>query len=155
MSDTVPMTLSGYAKLQREIAALEDKRPVIKKAIQEAREKGDLRENADYHASREELGMLNAKVAFLSDKIARAHVIESVGSVDGKAVFGNTVKFKRVLDGKEMTRILVGEGEQDHTSGKILCTSPIGKAIVGHSVGEIVTAELPKGNVELEILEIT
>ncbi len=154
MSAQVPMTQEGYDKIKAQIDELENRRPGIKQAIEEAREKGDLRENADYHAAREELGMLNAKISLLNTKLANALIVKPDSLPEGKVCLFKTVRFKRVKDGKEMERTLVGEGEADPTTGKILASSPIGQALIGNEVGDKVTAHLPAGPMELEILEI-
>lgn len=154
MSAQVPMTQEGYEKIKNEVDELESRRPGIKNAIEEAREKGDLRENADYHAAREELGMLNAKISMLNTKLANAIIVDPSQFQDGKVGLFKTVTFKRVKDGKEMKRTLVGEGEADTATGKILATSPVGKALIGAEIGDVVVAELPAGPVELEILGI-
>ncbi len=155
MSAQFPMTQEGYEMIKKEIDDLENRRPDIKKAIEEAREKGDLRENADYHAAREELGMLNAKISMLNTKLANALIVDPSQVEDGKVGLFKTISFKRLKDGKEMQRTLVGEGEADPASGKILVTSPIGKALIGSKVGDVVTAELPAGPMELEIIAIS
>jgi transcription elongation factor GreA len=155
MTASIPMTPEGYAKLKTEANELEKRRPGIKEAIETAREKGDLRENADYHAAREELGMLNARVESIHGKLANAVVVDPSKAPEGKAVLGSTVTIKRVADGKELTRTLVGEGEADVASGKILTTSPVGKALISHEEGDVVTVELPKGPSEFEILSIS
>lgn len=155
MSSQVPMTQEGYEKIKGEIDELENRRPSIKQAIEEAREKGDLRENADYHAAREELGMLNAKISLLNTKLAGAIIVKPEDIPEGKVSLFKTVTFKRVKDGKSMQRTLVGEGEADPSSGKILASSPIGQALIGHEVGDVVTATLPAGPMELEITEIS
>lgn len=152
--EAVPMTEQGMAKLKADMVELEKKRPAIKKAIEEAREKGDLRENADYHASREELAMLNAKIAQLNGLLANAVIIDPAKAPKGKVVMGSTVTFVRLSDGKPMVRTIVGAGQADPASGKILATSPLAKAMVGHSAGETVTAELPGGNLDLRIDKI-
>ena len=154
MSAQVPMTQEGYEKIKHEVDELENRRPGIKKAIEEAREKGDLRENADYHAAREELGMLNAKISMLNTKLANAIIVDPSQFEDGKVGLFKTVAFKRLKDGREMKRTLVGEGEADTASGKILVTSPVGKALIGAKVGDVVIAELPAGPMELEVLTI-
>ncbi len=152
--DSIPMTQEGYEKIRREIAELERQRPEIKRQIAEAREKGDLRENADYHAAREALGMLDAKIGQLNTKLARASIVDPSQLDQDKVTLFRTVTFRRLKDGKELKRTLVGEGESDPTKGKILATSPIGKAMVGKEVGDVVTAELPTGPTEFEILKI-
>ena len=153
-SDAVPMTEEGMAKIKAEMAELERKRPEIKKAIEEAREKGDLRENADYHAAREELGMLNARIAQLNGLLANAVIIDPSKAPKDKVVLGTTVTFTRIKDKKQMVRTIVGAGQADPTAGKILVTSPLAKSMVGHGPGETVMAELPAGNMEIRIDKI-
>ncbi len=152
--EVVPMTEEGMAKVKAEMAELERKRPDIKKAIEEAREKGDLRENADYHAAREELAMLNAKIAQLNGMLANAVIIDPSKAPKGKVVMGSTVTFTRLKDNKSMVRTIVGAGQADPTSGRILSTSPLARSMVGHIVGDVVTAELPAGAMELRIDKI-
>lgn len=154
MPEAIPMTQEGYDKLQREIAELEKRRPGIKQQIQEAREKGDLRENADYHAAREELAMLEAKLAYLRGQLANAVIVDPSKIPTDRVTLGHTVVFQRLDDGKTLTRTLVGAGQADAASGKILPTSPIGKALIGAAVGDTVVAELPSGPIKLRILEI-
>ncbi len=154
MAESVPMTEEGAAKIRKDIATQERRRPAIKAAIATAREKGDIKENADYHASREELAMLNAKVAQLQGLLANATIIDPSKAPKGKIVLGNTVTVKRLTDGREITRALVGKGQEDTAAGKILTTSPIGKALIGASAGDVVTAELPAGPTRFEILKI-
>lgn len=154
MSDSVPMTEEGMAKIQADINRLEKRRPEIKKAIKLAREKGDLKENADYHAAREELGMLNARIAQFGGMLANAVIVDTSDVPEGMVVLGRTVTFKRIKDGKEITRTLVGAGQADPASGKILTTSPIGEALIGHEVGDVVTAELPGGEMDFEVLSV-
>ncbi|MDR3077870.1 MAG: transcription elongation factor GreA [Planctomycetota bacterium] len=150
-NDAVPMTEEGMAKIKAEMTELERKRPGIKKAIEEAREKGDLRENADYHAAREELAMLNARIAQLNGLLVNAILIDPAKAPKDKVVLGCTVTFTRLNDGKSLVRTIVGAGQADPASGKILVTSPLAKAMVGHGVGSTVTAELPNGNQDLRI----
>lgn len=154
MSASTPMTPEGYAKLKAEVEELERARPAIKEAIKHAREKGDLRENADYHGAREELGMLNARIEGIYGKLANAMVVDLSKAPEGRVVLGSTVKIKRVSDGQELTRTLVGEGEADVASGKILSTSPVGSALINHEVGDVVTVTLPKGPEEFKIISI-
>ncbi|MCC8190611.1 MAG: transcription elongation factor GreA [Planctomycetes bacterium] len=153
-SDAVPMTEEGMAKIKAEMAELERKRPDIKTAIEEAREKGDLRENADYHAAREELAMLNARIAQLNGMLANAVIIDPAKAPKDKVVLGCTVTFTRLKDGQTMVRTVVGAGQADPASGKILVTSPLAKCMVGHGPGETVTAELPAGSMDLRIDKI-
>ncbi len=154
MTEPIPMTEEGMAKIRIEMDELEKQRPGIKHQIEVAREKGDLSENADYHAAREELAMLDAKLGQLAGMLANAVLVDPSKAPKGQVVLGHTVTFKRLKDGKEMTRTLVGQGQQDPTAGRILTTSPVGKALVGAKVGDKVTAELPAGPMELEVLKI-
>lgn len=152
--ESVPMTEEGMAAIKREMAELEARRPGIKKAIEEAREKGDLRENADYHAAREDLGMLNARIAQLNGLLAHAVLIDPSKAPADKVVMGATVVVRRVKDGVEMERTIVGAGQADPMAGRILATSPLARALVGSGVGTRVLAELPGGKTEFEILSI-
>lgn len=153
MSEMIPMTEQGMAKLREEMAELERRRPAIKEAIELAREKGDLRENADYHAAREELGMLEARIAQVNGQLANAVLIDPSKAPKDKVVMGHTVTIRRLKDGREITRTIVGAGQADPKAGKILTSSPIAKAVIGHGAGETVVAELPAGPAEFEILK--
>lgn len=154
MSDAIPMTEEGMAKLKIEMKELQDLIPGIKEAIATAREKGDLRENADYHAAREELGMVNAKIAHINGMLANAVLIDPSKAPTDKVVMGHTVTIERVKDKNKVVRTLVGAGQADPTTGKILTTSPIGKAVIGAKIGDTVTAQLPAGPVDFKILKI-
>lgn len=153
-SDVVPMTEEGMAKIKAEMAELERRRPEIKTAIEEAREKGDLRENADYHAAREELAMLNARIAQLNGMLAHAVLIDPSKAPRDRVVLGCTVTFTRLRDKVSMKRTIVGAGQADPMAGKILVTSPLARSMVGHGPGETVTAELPAGTMDIRIDKI-
>ena len=153
-NDSVPMTEEGMARIKAEMAELEKKRPEIKTAIEEAREKGDLRENADYHAAREELAMLNARIAQLNGMLANAVLIDPSKAPKDKVVMGCTVTFTRLKDKKTLERTIVGAGQADPTAGKILVTSPLAQSMVGHAPGDVVTAEVPGGAMEIRIDKI-
>jgi len=153
-AESIPMTEQGMILLKNEMAALEAKRPAIKKAIEEAREKGDLRENADYHAAREELGMLNARIAQINGMLANASLIDPAQAPPDRVALGATVTVRRVKDGSEMERVIVGAGQADPMQGRILATSPLARALIGHGVGAKVVAELPAGKAEFEIMKI-
>ncbi len=152
--EVVPMTEEGMARLKVEMGELESKRPAIKKAIEEAREKGDLRENADYHAAREELAMLNARIAQLNGMLANAVLIDPSKAPKDKVVLGATVTLTRLKDGQVMVRTIVGAGQADPLAGKILSTSPLARAVVGHGPGATVTADLPAGAMDFRIDKI-
>ena len=149
------MTQDGLDKLKKDLADAIAKRPVISAAIAEARDKGDLSENAEYESAREQQGLLELQIAKLQNLIASARVIdESQVGVD-KVQLLNKVKFRNLALKKEMEFTLVGENEADFAHGKLAVTTPIGKALRGHSKGDVVVAKTPAGEMKLEILEIS
>ncbi len=149
------MTQDGLDKLKKDLADAIAKRPVISAAIAEARDKGDLSENAEYESAREQQGLLELQIAKLQNLIASARVIdESQVGVD-KVQLLNKVKFRNLALKKEMEFTLVGENEADFAHGKLAVTTPIGKALLGHSKGDVVVAKTPAGEMKLEILEIS
>ena len=149
------MTQEGLDKLKSDLAEAIAKRPVISAAIAEARDKGDLSENAEYESAREQQGLLELQIAKLQNLIASARVIdESQVGVD-KVQLLNKVKIKNLALNKVMEFTLVGENEADFAHGKLAVTTPIGKALLGHSKGEVVNAQTPAGVLKLEILEIS
>jgi transcription elongation factor GreA len=155
MSDKVPMTAEGYARMEEELRHLKSvARPEVIKAIAEAREHGDLSENAEYHAARERQSFIEGRVGELEDKISRAEII------DPSTLSGDTVKFGatvRVVDedsDEETTYQIVGEIEADVKRGKIAVTSPLARALIGKSLGDSVEVATPKGQKAYEILEV-
>ena len=149
------MTQEGLDKLKKDLADAIAKRPVISAAIAEAREKGDLSENAEYESAREQQGLLELQIAKLQNLIASARVIdESQVGVD-KVQLLNKVKIKNLALGKEMEFTLVGENEADFAHGKLAVTTPIGKALLGHVKGDVVVARTPAGEMKMEILDIS
>jgi transcription elongation factor GreA len=149
------MTQEGLDKLKKDLADAIAKRPVISAAIAEAREKGDLSENAEYESAREQQGLLELQIAKLQNLIASARVIdESQVGID-KVRLLNKVKIKNLALGKEMEFTLVGENEADFAHGKLAVTTPIGKALLGHVKGDVVVAKTPAGEMKMEILDIS
>ena len=149
------MTQEGLDKLKKDLADAIAKRPVISAAIAEAREKGDLSENAEYESAREQQGLLELQIAKLQNLIASARVIdESQVGID-KVQLLNKVKIKNLALGKEMEFTLVGENEADFAHGKLAVTTPIGKALLGHVKGDVVVAKTPAGEMKMEILDIS
>ena len=149
------MTQEGLDKLKKDLADAIAKRPVISAAIAEAREKGDLSENAEYESAREQQGLLELQIAKLQNLIASARVIdESQVGID-KVQLLNKVKIKNLALGKEMEFTLVGENEADFAHGKLAVTTPIGKALLGHVKGDVVIAKTPAGEMKMEILDIS
>lgn len=149
------MTQEGLDKLKNDLAEAIARRPVISAAIAEARDKGDLSENAEYEAAREQQGLLELQIAKLQNLIASARVIdESQVGVD-KVQLLNKVKIKNLAMNKVMEFTLVGENEADFAHGKLAVTTPIAKALLGHGKGDVVVAATPAGELKLEILEIS
>lgn len=155
MLDSVPMTRDGYNKIKAEIQRMENEAlPVIVEKIAEARAEGDLKENAEYHAQRENQGMMMAKINELKNKIARASIVDQSQLPKDEVVFGCTVTVEDVADGDEEQFTLVGAGEEDYNSGKILVTSPFGQGLIGKKVGETAEVDVPAGTLKFKILKI-
>jgi transcription elongation factor GreA len=151
---SIPVTAEGKKKIQTELNELNDRVPVIAKAIEEAREKGDLRENAEYHAAREEMGMINARISDLKSKLSRAVVVDESQIDTSKVAFGATIQLQDLSDKSVEEWKLVGEGEDDPLENKILTSSPMGSALVGKSVGETIVVRAPAGELKFKIKEI-
>lgn len=155
MSDRVPMTQEGYNKIKAEVDHMENVlMPEIARKIAEAREEGDLKENAEYHAQRENQGMMQAKIVEKKNKLAMAMIIDSSQIPKDEVAFGATVKVLDVDLDDEEEITLVGAGEEDYDSGKYLITSPIGQGLLGKKVGELAEIDVPKGKLVFKILEI-
>ncbi len=153
--DTVPMTQDGLDKLSGEVAELEARRPKVLAQIKEAREKGDLSENAEYHAAREDLSMLEGRIREIKDKISRAVLVDPSKIGGDSIVFGATVKLLSLADKEEEEYTLVGEGENDPLNGLILTTSPMGQALLTKKVGDKIEVPTPKGVLKFKVLKIT
>ena len=155
MSEKFPMTDQGLARLEEELRQLKTvARPEVIKAIAEAREHGDLSENAEYHAARDRQSFIEGRVMELEDKIARAEVID-VSKLSGKTVkFGATVTLADEDTDEELTYQLVGELESDIKAGRLAITSPLGRALIGKNVGDTVEVHTPKGEKGYEILKV-
>ena len=149
------MTQAGFDKLKKELADALAQRPVISAAIAEAREKGDLSENAEYDAARDAQGLLEVKIARLKEKVANARVIdESRLSADTVQLLSK-VKVQNLLNKMQMQFQIVGESEADFSKGLLAATTPIGKALMGHAKGETVEAKVPSGIMKFKILDIS
>ncbi|EMI45404.1 transcription elongation factor GreA [Rhodopirellula sp. SWK7] len=156
MVESVPMTREGYNKIKAEIHRLENvEMPAVTEKIAEAREEGDLKENAEYHAQRENQGMLMAKINELKDKVARATIIDPSKLPKDEVVFGCTVTVEDVAYGDEEQFTLVGAGDEDYDAGKILVTSPFGQGLLGKKVGEVAEVDVPAGKIKFKILKIS
>ena len=156
MSNVSYYTEEGLKKLRDELRQLKDiERPRASNAIAEARDKGDLSENAEYDAAKEAQGMLEMKIAKLEEALAGARLIDESQLDSSKALVLSTVKIKNQTNGMEMVYTLVADGEADLASGKISVNSPIGKGLLGKSVGEVAEIEVPNGVLKFDVIEIT
>ncbi len=155
MAEVHYMTQEGLDKLKKELADALAQRPVISAAIGEAREKGDLSENAEYDAARDAQGLLEVKIANLKNLVANAKVIDGSKVDTDSVTLMNKVKIQNVGTGQVMEFTIVGETEADFTKGKLAATTPIGKALIGHSKGDVVEAKVPSGVLKFKILDIS
>ncbi len=155
MTQKVPMTKEGYEKLKQELDRIvKVERPKNIKDIEEARAHGDLSENAEYHAAKERQGHLDAKKRELEAKLANAQIIDISKLSNEKVVFGATVSLVDTESAETKKYTLVGQEEADLKKGKISVQSPVGKALIGHKVGDVVTIRTPAKTVEYEVQEI-
>lgn len=150
------LTREGYKKLEEELNYLiKVKRKEVAEKLEIARSHGDLRENAEYDVAKEEKAMLERKIGELSGKLAETQIIDHLDIPDDKAYVGATVQLKDLNSGEEFAYMLVGEAEADYLEDKISITSPIGKTLLGHGVGDVVDIEVPAGTLKYEILGIS
>jgi len=156
MSKISYYTAEGLKKLKDELEQLKSvERPKASQAIADARDKGDLSENAEYDAAKEAQGLLELKIAKMEEVVASARIIDESQLDESKALVLSTVKIKNQANGMVLTYTLVAESEADLKAGKISVTSPIGKGLLGKSVGEIAEIKVPNGQINFEILEIS
>ena len=152
----VPMTVAGEARLRKELEELKgEARPKVIAAIAEAREHGDLKENAEYHAAREQQGFIEGRIQEIESKLSSAQVIDVKKlPKTGKVIFGVTVELINLGNDEEMAYQIVGEDEADIKGGKISVTSPIARALIGKEEGDMVVVTTPGGEVEYEITSV-
>jgi transcription elongation factor GreA len=156
MSNISYYTEEGLHKLKEELNQLKTvERPKISKQIAEAREKGDLSENAEYDAAKEAQGLLELKISKLEEVIGNARIIDESMIDSSKVSVLSKVKIKNISNGAEMNYTLVAESEADLKTGKISVTSPIGKGLLGAEKGDVVEIEVPNGKMKFEVLEIS
>ena len=156
MAEITYLTAEGLEKLKKEVHELRTKgRAEIARAIQEARDKGDLSENAEYHAAKEAQGFLEMKIAQLEDTLASSRLIDTSKMDTSKVMLLSKVKVKNVQNKQESLFILVSETEANLKVGKISITSPIGKGLIGKVVGEVAEITVPSGTLHFEIVEIS
>lgn len=156
MSTVSYYTAEGLKKLREELEHLKSiERPKASQAIADARDKGDLSENAEYDAAKEAQGLLEMRISKMEEVVANARLIDESQLDVSKVLVLSTVKIKNQTNGMEMTYTLVAESEADLKTGKISVTSPIGKGLLGKSVGEIAEINVPNGVLKFEVLEIS
>jgi transcription elongation factor GreA len=152
----VPMTVRGHELMQDELKRLKSvDRPTVIKAIAEARAHGDLRENAEYHAAKDQQGFIEARIKEIEGKLSHVHVID-VKKIDarGKVIFGSTVELVDEATGKEITYKIVGDDEADIKNGLLSYTSPIARALISRNEGDVVDFQAPDGEKRYEVIEV-
>ena len=149
------MTQEGLDKIKKDLAEALAQRPVISAAIAEAREKGDLSENAEYESAREAQGLLELKIANLQNRVINAKVLDSSQVNTVKVQMLNKVKVENLNNKRILEFTIVGETEADFANGKLAATTPIAKALIGHGKDEIVEAKVPSGIIKFKILDIS
>ena len=152
----VPLTKQGADRLQTELTELKTvKRPAVIQAIADAREHGDLKENAEYHAAREQQSFIEGRIKDIEGKLSNAQVIDiSTMPVSGKVIFGTTVELLDLESDESVVYQIVGEDEADIKAGKISYSSPVARALIGKEQGDDVLVRVPKGETEYEIVEV-
>ena len=156
VTNRVPVTKAGLQKMRDSLDQMKKiDRPRIVDSIARARELGDLKENAEYHAAKEQQGLLEAKIAKLEDQISRSQLIDTASMTnDGKVIFGSRVTIENQDNDKQMTFAIVGEFEADVEAGKLSVASPIARALIGKYVDDEALVETPAGQVEYVILKV-
>jgi len=155
-NDRIPMSREGYEKLKADLDRMQNVEMIeAAKRIAAARGLGDLSENAEYHAAREDQGMLQARIDALKDKLGRAYFIDKSTLPTDLVAFGARVRVKDLDLGEEETFELVGPGDEDYNNNKILTISPIGQGLMGKKRGEVAEIQVPMGKLRFEILEIS
>ncbi len=150
----IPISKEGYAQLENELERLKSERPQIIQAIKEAREEGDLKENAGYDAARERQGMTEARITYIESRMGLFQIIDLDDLESDKVIFGATVEVEDVDTGESKNFTLLGPDEANFSNGSISVLSPVGKALLGKEEGDEVTVEIPRGRVTYEIVSV-
>src|SRR6266851_4329864 len=155
-NERVPMTREGYEKLKADLDRMQHFEMIeVAKRIATARAFGDLSENAEYHAAREDQGMLQARIDALRDQLGRAVIVDRSSLPDDAVVFGAQVRIKNLENGAEEVYELVGPGDEDYDNNKILTTSPRGQGLLGKKLGDVAEIRVPRGALRYKIVEIS
>lgn len=156
MADQIPMSREGYEKLKADLDRMQNAEMIaVATRIAAARDLGDLSENAEYHAAREDQGMLQARIDGLKDKLSRAFIVDKNNMPNDTVVFGTRVKVKDLDGGDEEIFELVGAGDEDYDQNKILVSSPIGQGLLGKKPGDVAEIAVPMGKLRFKIVEIS
>ncbi len=151
---SIPISIQGYKKLEKELEGLKLERPIVIQAIKEAREEGDLKENAGYDAAREKQGMLEARIKYIESRLPLYTVVD-LDTLNGeRVIFGATVQVEDVDSGEQKFFTLLGADESDYANGSISISSPVGQALLGKEEGDEVSVDVPKGRITYEILSV-
>jgi transcription elongation factor GreA len=154
--DRIPMTREGYEKRKADLYRMENIEMIeVTRRVAAARDMGDLSENAEYHAAREDQGILQARINDLKDQLARAQIVDPSSLPRDTVVFGCRVKVKDLDLDEEESFELVGPGQEDYDHNKILTSSPIGKGLLGKKPGEVAEIQVPMGKLRFQIVEIS
>jgi transcription elongation factor GreA len=155
-TERIPMSREGYDKLKADLDRMENvEMTEVARRIAAARELGDLSENAEYHAAREDQGMLQARINALKDKLGRAFFVDRSRVPNDVVAFGTRVQVKDLDSGEEESFELVGPGDEDYGNNKILSTSPVGQGLIGKKRGEVAEIKVPMGTLRFEVLDIS
>ncbi|MCC8194745.1 MAG: transcription elongation factor GreA [Deltaproteobacteria bacterium] len=152
--ENIPISAQGLALVKAELERLKKARPEVIQAIKEAREEGDLAENAGYHAARERQGMLEAKITYIESRMPRFTVVDLAAMTGETVVYGATVTLEDVETGETKEYTILGPDETDYVKGSISVFSPVGRALIGREEGDEITVEAPRGKLVYEIIKI-
>jgi transcription elongation factor GreA len=153
--ENIPISIQGYRKLESELGRLKNERPEVIQAIKEAREEGDLSENAGYDAARERQGLLEARINYIESRMALANVIDLDTLSGDRVIYGATVELEDMDTGDVKKYTLLGPDEADPTKGSISLLSPVGQALLGKEEGDDIVVDAPRGKINYEIISVT
>lgn len=151
---SIPISKEGFLALEQELDRLKKERPQVIQAIKEAREEGDLKENAGYDAARERQGMLEARIKYIESRMSQFNVIDRSTLSGDKAIFGTTVTVEDIDTGEERQFTMLGPDEADYANGSISILSPVGQALLGKEIGDEIAVNAPRGRINYEIVNI-
>lgn len=151
----IPISRQGFHQLEHELERLKSERPAIIQAIKEAREEGDLRENAGYDAARERQGMTEARISYIESRMSQLQIVDLDTLGGDKVIFGATVAVEDLDTGESKNFTLLGPDEADYANGSISVLSPVGRALLGREAGDEVAVDVPRGRVSYEIISIS